>query len=246
MAIKWVSHAVVSYDARKANALIVKTLGLPVHKGSGRIAVVGGGPSINQHVDELRNWDGAIWAVNGTINWCLDHGIDAAFYTIDAQPPSNWGAPLERIKRAVVANDCSPALILKLLAQGAAVSLLPIPNSGPDMGPTSACYAAMLAAEAGYTSLTWFGCEGSFGDTESHAFESCAIDHWIGIEIAGERFATKPEFLMQSTVISEVIREFPDYYSERSGGMLRAMIEHGPDHDTIFVSEAMAATLRAA
>lgn len=228
----------VPNSARDANAEIVKTLGLPCHKGSGRLAIVGGGNSINPHIEELQAWGGDIWAINGTVNWCLDHGIDAAFYTIDAQPPSNWHYPLSRIKRAVLASDCSPALILKLLSQGASVSLLPVPVGGPDIGPTSACYAGLLAPEAGYSDMTWFGCEGSFGET-SHAFESAEIAEWIRVRVGNEDLPTKPEFAQQSQVISEIIRAFPKFYSERSGGLLRAMVEHGPDYDVTMVSHQL-------
>jgi hypothetical protein len=89
-----------------------------LHQGSGRLAIVGGGNSIKEHVDELRSWDGDVWAVNGTINWCMDNGIKAAFYTIDAQPLENWVYPLHRIKRAVLAADCNPDVISKLVALG--------------------------------------------------------------------------------------------------------------------------------
>lgn len=232
----------VPNSARDANAEIVKTLGLPCHKGSGRLAIVGGGNSINSHIEELRNWDGSVWAINGAVNWCLDHGIDAAFYTIDAQPPSNWGYALNRIKRAIVASDCSPALILKLLGQGAEVSLLPVPEGGPDIGPTSACYAGLLGPEAGYSDMTWFGCEGSFGET-THAFASPMIAEWICVSVGGAELTTKPEFAQQSQVISEIIRAFPKFYSERSGGLLRAMIEHGSDYDVSMVSNELFAKL---
>jgi len=238
MKVSWVSVATVSNAQRDANAQIVKTLGLPFHKGAGRLAIVGGGPSINSHLDELKAWDGAIWAVNGTINWCLSHAIEAAFYTIDALPPGKWFYDLSRVKRAVLASDCNPELIRGLLSQGAKVELLPI----PDGGPTSAAAADVLSLQAGYTNITWFGCEGSF-DEGTHAFASAEIPDWIDVDIGGQRYRTKPEFVGQSTIMAEVIRKFPQAYSERSGGLLRAMVEHGADHDVYQVSNSLYAKM---
>lgn len=224
--IHFVSVASVSNERRNENARYIKTLGLPYAKGAGRLAVVGGGPSINAHVNELRSWDGEIWAVNGTVNWCLDRGIDAAFYTIDAQPIENWVYDLSRIKRAVLCDDCDPSVVGAL--KGAAISLVPY----PDGGPTSAAAADLLSIQCGYTSVTWFGCEGSFGDN-THAFDSFPVSDWIVVRIGGTDYRTKPEFLDQAKIMSEVIRTIPNVYSERSGGLLAAMVEHGPEYELI-------------
>lgn len=230
--------ASVSNAVRDANAKTNKALGLPVHSGSGRLAVVGGGPSIRHHIEELQTWVGTVWAVNGTINWCLDHGIDAYFYTIDAQPVRNWVYPLNRIKRAVLAIDCDPSLFERL--RDAEVTTL----SPSDGGPTSANSADFMAIESGYQGgVTFFGCESSFEET-SHAFESSEITDWIVVRVGGADFYTKPEFLEQAKVMSEVIRAFPDFYTDRSGGLLSAMVEHGMDYELMAVSQSTANKLK--
>lgn len=223
MSLHWTAVASVSKEARHANEVIVKKLGLPLHWGVGRLAVVGGGHSISEHAEELKAWDGAIWAVNGTINWCLDHGIDAAFYTIDASPIERWHYDLSRVRRAVLAPDCDPSLFAYLQRQGADISL----TQTPDGGPTTAAASDFLSLQAGYRHITFFGCEGNFGET-SHAYKSIQADGWIIVEIGGHRFTTKPEFIDQAKIMSEVLREFPEFYAEKSGGMLGAMVKHGP------------------
>lgn len=238
MAVTFAFVASISNEARDANAKIVKTLGLPYHKGSGRLAIVGGGPSIRHHVDELRTWDGEVWAVNGTINWCLAHEIKAAFYTIDAAPMENWTYPLHNVRRAVMSEDCNPEVV-KYLCERASVSLLPT----PDGGPTSAAAADLLAMEAGYYPITWFGCESSFEES-THAFESFPVDAWIVVRVGGKDYRTKPEFLAQAEIISEVIRQFPQWYSEKSGGLLRAMVEHRQEYELIECSDAVLSMLR--
>lgn len=237
MGITFAYFPSIKNEVRDTNAVENRKLGLPEHRGSGRLAVVGGGNSINDHIEELREWPGEIWAVNGTVNWCLDHGIDAAFFTVDAQPADVWPYRLDRIGRAVLAIDCHPSMFAAL--NGASVSTL----SMPDGGPTSANSADWLSFEAGYRGVTYFGCEGNFGDT-THAYKSSPIEHWVRVKVGGELFYTKPEFLEQSRIMAEVIRAIPQFYSERSGGLLGAMVEHGMEYELMEISEAVAAGLR--
>lgn len=239
MTLHWTTVASVSKEVREANEVIVRKLGLPLHWGAGRLAVVGGGHSIAEHIEELQNWDGAIWAVNGTINWCLDHGIDAAFYTIDASPIERWHYDLSRVRRAVLAPDCDPSLFEYLHRQGADISL----TQTPDGGPTTAAASDFLSIQAGYRHVTFFGCEGNFGET-SHAYKSLQTDGWIIVEVGAYRFTTKPEFIDQSKIMSEVLREFPEFYAEKSGGMLRTMVAHGPAFDVIKMSPKLLASCR--
>lgn len=222
--------------ARDANAERNKSLGLSEHRGSGRLAVVGGGPSINDHIEELRNFRRTIWAVNGTVNWCLDHGMDPYFYTIDAQPIENWTYDLTRIRKAVLAVDCDPSLFAAL--READVSVL----TASDGGPTSANSADLLSLQAGYVGVTFYGCESSFGDS-THAYPSFPVPGWIDVKVGETVFRTKPEFLEQARVMAEVIRALPKFYSERSGGLLRAMVEHGMDYELINVSPGVEAML---
>jgi len=189
--IHWVSAPTVSEGARAANAVEIQALGLPKHVGAGRLAVIGGGPSIKDHVDELRNWDGAIWAVNGTINWCMDHGIDAWFYTCDASPITKWGYDLSRVKKSVLAPDCSIDMVRYFQGTGAKIEL----TAPLESGPTSANAADFLAIEAGYSQVTYFGCEGSFEPSSTHAFASSEIEDWLAVEVGGDLYRTKAEFI---------------------------------------------------
>lgn len=237
MTVTFAFYPSVSNELRDANAVMNKKLGLPEHRGSGRLAVVGGGPSIRHHIEELRNWPGDVWAVNGTISWCMERGINAAFYTVDAAKLGRWLFPLERVKRAVLAIDCDPDMFAAL--HSADVSTLPV----PDGGPTSANSADWVAIQTGYTGLTYFGCEASFEDT-THAYaEAAPIGQWIVVRVGGENYRTKPEFLEQARIMSEVIRAVPSYYDERSGGLLTAMVKHGMEYELMEVSPELEKTL---
>lgn len=238
--IHWESAPTVSQDGRDANLKVIETLGLPLHAGSGRLAVIGGGPSIRDHLDELKNWDGAIWAVNGTINWCIDNGIPAWFYTADAAPMANWTYDLSRVSRAALAPDVSPELVDYLLKHGAEITL----TAPIESGPTSANASDYLSLKAGYTQITYFGCEGSFQPQGTHAFTSHPIPDWIEVIVGGEHFRTKPEFISQSIMLANVLRELPEVYAEKSGGLLRAMVQHGPAYEEHMVSHSLYAKLQ--
>ena len=240
--IHWVSEPTVSVEARDANAKEIAALGLPKHRGAGRLAVIGGGPSILDHIEELRNWDGAIWAVNGAIGWCIEHGINAWFYTADSSPLSNWTYDLSGVSRAVLAPDCSPEMVAFMQGIGAEITL----TAPLESGPTSVNASDYLAIEAGYSSVTYFGCEGSFAPDSTHAFQSFPIEDWMVIELAGECFPTKAEFISQAIMLSNTIKAFPGVFMERSGGLLRAMLRNGTDYDVVRVSNELFAKLKAA
>lgn len=238
--IHWISEPTVSDDGRQANAKVIETLGLPKHVGAGRLAVVGGGPSIREHVDKLRAWDGTIWAVNGAINWCIDNGISAWFYTADSSPMCNWTYDLTRVKRAVLAPDCSPEMVEHLRNVGAEITL----TAPLQSGPTSVNASDFLSIEAGYSHVTYFGCEGSFAPKATHAFASFPIEDWLIIEVGGEHYRTKAEFISQAIMLSNTIKAFPNVFEERSGGLLSAMLRHGTDHDVVMVSNELFAKLK--
>jgi hypothetical protein len=230
--VEFRSRASVSNERRAINAQQNRALGLPVHTGAGRLAVIGGGPSINQHIEELRAFDGQIWAVNGTIDWCIKHGIDAAFYTIDALAFRGWTYPLTGIKRAVISIECDPTLFAHL--SGAQIETL----ERDEVGPTSAAGASALGITAGYRDIVFYGCESNFGE-QSHAYSSPDVPDWILIDVGGKQFRTKPEFADQARLISKVINVAPHIYSDRSGGLLAAMIQHGEDYDVIEMADRL-------
>lgn len=238
--IHWESAPTVNQVARDSNAEALKPLGLAEHRGSGQLAIVGGGPSISEHIEELRNWSGTVWAVNGAINWCINQEIDAWFYTADAAPMANWTYDFSRVTKAALAPDCSPELVQYLLARNANVTL----TAPIESGPTSVNAADFLSLRAGYHPMTYFGCEGSFSDSGTHAFASFPIDDWMDVEVGGKLYRTKAEYVSQSIMLSNTLSAFPQFYSEKSGGLLRAMIEHGPEYDVYQVSNSLFAKLK--
>jgi hypothetical protein len=85
------SQCVVDTESCERNLHEVLSRGysqcVPLPERTGKLAVVGSGPSVSDYLDELKSWDGEIWATNGAYNYLLDHGIVAhGFCGVDPLP----------------------------------------------------------------------------------------------------------------------------------------------------------------
>lgn len=82
---------VVDGEGLDRNLTSVLARGLPQCREqparAGRLAVVGGSPSVREFLDELRGWPGEIWAINGAYDFLLEHGIvPHGFIGVDPLP----------------------------------------------------------------------------------------------------------------------------------------------------------------
>lgn len=192
---------------------------LPEPAGSGHLAVVGGGWSVTDHLNDIKAHDD-VWAINGACGWLREQGIDAALLSVD---PSPHLIPLcEGARRAVLAPHCDPGAFEALAGADVTVPRCTLP------GPTTAVAASCIALQAGFDRVTWYGCEGSFGET-THVFKAETPD-LIEVECGGELFLTKMEFIVQAEQLANIIRAFPERFSARGDGFLGALVEHG-DYD---------------
>lgn len=221
-----------------------KTLGLPpVGKRRGTLYVVAGGPSINERVEVLQSVDGEIWAVNGAFQWCRKHGIDAVFFSVDSNP--SLVDLVTGAKRAILATMVDPAVFEAL--GGAKVEVFDTGLiAGVHTGPTSVTSIPALAIDAGFSRVVFFGCEGSYRGGATHAYADCGDNPYRSVvECGGQRFATEAEYQMQCKYLSDIIRAAPHVFAERSGGLLRAMIDHG-EPDVVWASPELMKILEAA
>lgn len=204
-----------------------------------RLAVVGGGPSINSHIDELKAWDGDIWAINGAFGWCDSRGIDAVFLAVDPHPiVAKWA---RGARRALLETRCDPSAFDEL--KDADVYLFDIGTEGGIAARGSTATAAPhLAIRMGYREVTFFGCESSYPPGASHAYRDEAREDQLIVEVGGVDYLTAPDFHIQAEELSNYIRQIPEFLKERSGGLLRAMLEHpNPDDRHIrWISESFA------
>ncbi|CAB4171972.1 hypothetical protein UFOVP1349_55 [uncultured Caudovirales phage] len=246
MKLDLVALGCVGNDIADRNIAYAHSLGVPELSASDvrgvKLAVVGGGPSVKDHIQELRDWDGDVWAVNGAYLWCEDNGIDATFFSVDPMPDL---APLiGKAPRVFLASVCDPAAF-----DAAGHSICRVFHIGPGKlltGATSATAAAAIAPRLDFQSVTFFGCEGSYSQSHTHVYAGGIQSPWrVLLRCGGEEIHTDAGFLMQAEFLSAVIHAAPSYYSEQSGGLLAALVKN-PDYDVIAMSPALTANVRAA
>ena len=228
-----------------ANRASNRRLGVPRVGASGPalapLAVVGGAPTLECHIEAMRAFRGEIWAINGTWRWLRDRGIAATAYSIDPNPGlAEWFAGAER---AVLADTCAPAVFEAL--SGAHVELAEIGPDGMAHLCATASSAPMIAAARGHTHVTFYGVDCSFdGPTHADRDDEAAKGR-IRVEIAGEPYMTRPDLLMQAEELAELAQALPGYLSVVGYGLLPALITHG-DYEITHVSRDVHDALRPA
>jgi hypothetical protein len=225
-----------------SNTAHARSLGLPYLTGERPVPnvlnIVGRGPSVQHHLNILRDSDnydwhytwleGDVWAVGTAIGWCHDNGIQATFVCADPSPIFAKPSYSVRTKRAILADHCDPALFHELRHDD--VRLFDVQENGA--GTTSAAMALCAGVIAGYKEFRLWGCEGSYAEM-THADCDEPQKHEIRLRCDGREFRTNPQMVMQSEELAEVIRQNPDIVKDRSGGLLAAMVTSGGEWELL-------------
>ena len=100
----------VAHEEILRNIAHARGLGLPepveVASHDRSLAVVGGGPSIKDFLDEIRAHD-EIWAINGACSYLRSQGIESVFFALDPHPiVTKWA---EGAKQALLVERCDPS-----------------------------------------------------------------------------------------------------------------------------------------
>jgi len=217
-----VPDAGLASNRKHSHGLCLPEVGTrPVAK---KLAVVGGGKSIVDHVDELREFDGEIWAINGIYDWCVECGIDATFYAID--PLQMVSTLCTGAKRAVLADICHPDTFKAL--EGASVELAKIGKDAILHDTTAASTAPMIASARGHQEVTFYGCESSF-EGSTHLYKDDAVGK-LWIDVDGVEYLTNLYLLPQALFIAKLAEALPDFIKLRCGGILKALVDSGGEY----------------
>lgn len=229
MHINFLAKGIVPPETVERNSALSKHYPPPDSLAGAHLAVAASGPSLNDHIGELRQWSGPIWAINGTAKQLRDLGIDNWFFATDPQPlvaPLAVGA-----SKAILGGACDPSVFEALAgADVRRFDLLAMAR-----GPTAATCVPYLAVTLGAREVSFFGCESSYRGT-THSYSNQLSDHRLEVECNGERFYTKVELLMQAQFLGEFMRLAPTVYYDRSGGLLRAMTKT-PVYDVLAATQ---------
>lgn len=208
-----------------------------------RLAVIGGGPSIVDKLDEIRGYTD-IWAINGACRFLREHGIDSTLLSLD---PCDFLAPrVSGAKKALLATRCHPDVFKAL--EGADITVFYATTDAAE-GMWASCstvtVAFHLATVLGYRQTVFYGCEGSYSE-QTHAYmdEAELQDYRFVVECGGKQYLTAPDLYMLTKQMAFLLRlSINDAFTERSGGLLRALIENDK-HDIVKVSRALMAGLK--
>jgi hypothetical protein len=223
-------------------------LGLPEIGSTGaaapNLAVVGGSPGLRRQLDDLRAWDGEIWAINSTWRYLRDHGIDSTFYRIDPNWAPGHEKMYEGVTHAVLGDTCASRAFDDLMAAGASIELAKLGEGGHWAQTTAAGTAPFLAAARGHHRITFFACESSFGGfwVRTHAYRNEKATP-VQVRCGGRKFWTSPQMIMQAEWIAQAARECPDRIAVAGEGFLAALIEHG-DYEITRIARDLHKTLQ--
>lgn len=168
----------------------------PTQTNGHRIALVGGGPSLNATLPELRDlvFEGAkLVALNGAYQWCLDHNLQPKAHVIlDARPASSKliGPPVPGC-RYYICSQCAPetwdalgdrshVAIWHAAGDDAVTAVLDAyylgqwsPVSG---GTTVGTRAIALCRMLGFLRFDLFGFDSCWMDDQHHAYPQAQND----------------------------------------------------------------------
>ena len=237
-----ISQCVEPLERLKENALTCADLPRLSKKEphGGKLAVVGGGPSVSDRLDELRAWDGEIWAINATASWLSKHGIKAKFITVD--PGLCSREEVKGVEEAYLATLCHPQM-RGLFPKVSFFDMRETHPEGITGGTTTASRALSLAVHQGFYDITLYGCEGSFTIGKDHVDRDEMRPEMVVIQAGGKHFVTYLEYMMQAETLANMIRLAPNVFKQRCGGLLEAMIDHFDTWAIVAVSESLKAHL---
>lgn len=243
LAIQWSGEPPVTPEDIEAQYQHAKSLDLPtvevkpvVPSNGRKLAVVGGGPSINKHVETLKNWPGDLWAINGAYHWLKKHGIESTFIACDPHViVADWA---ENVTKALVTTRCHQKVFEVLKANGANIRVFDLDGQHKIITSSSTAGCSIhLAVMHGYKDVTFFGCESSYPPGQTHAYFHEERAEEMIIRVGVEEFHTAPDFFIQALEMSSVLRD-ADGLHEQSGGLLRALI-NDPQYHITWISEGL-------
>lgn len=200
-----------------------------------RLAVVGLGDSASRSINELREWNGDIWAINGAAAWLASQGIVSTMVTVDPLPFPD--SAFDGISSALFASCADPKAFEVMRDRVEKFDMSEHADDGVIGGCTTATRMPALAIALGYTDITFFGCEGSFTN-RNHVDSHRDYPEQLFIRAGGHDYRSVPEFVLQAQSLASLMREWPDIFKEKSGGLLSGMIAD-PNWSVVAVSQAL-------
>lgn len=208
-----------------------------------RLAVVGGGPSIADHLEEIRS-ETDVWAINGACRWLRERGIESTLVSVD--PVAFLAERVVGATKAILCSRCDPAVFDAL--HGAEIRLVDLSQDdltgGHSVWASASTAAAtfQLSTDLGYRETVFYGCEGSYSDrTHAYMDEPELQEFRFVVSCGGREYLTAPDLYAQTLSMAPVLRMYRGHFTERSGGLLRAIVENA-EHEIVKAPENLCVT----
>lgn len=240
---EFLSTCVVNEAGRKRNLSRTLQRGLPMvqqlPEREEPLAIVASGPSVEDHLEELRNWKGKVWAINGAYAYLMDRGIvPDGFFGMDPLPGlAPYVARTDPKTIFYICSICDEAVFDNLLDRN--VLLWHPDGEGveypPDQwviggGTTAVTRAPYLALLQGFRDITLFGVDSSFRQGSPYCYRwgtyECDIDQpRFLIEANGEGpFETELGLMKQVSQLYVLHQKFAGKLKFRCSGLLEAFM----------------------
>lgn len=199
------------------------------------LAVVGSGPSVGDHLDEIRAFPGPVWAVNGAFGYLMSVGVTpTAFVSCDPLPAiADYVWPVERVAY-LLASVCHSAVFDKLDGARVEVWHCAAGNDFPSGsvviggGPFTSHRAVSLGYAAGHRKIHLWGVDSSYRETEyvyGAAQPSDAVgDKTITVACGGRLFKTSPILIHQASFFAKLDSEYPGLIEVHGDGLTKHLL----------------------
>lgn len=208
-------------DAEKRNAQVASAMarGLPLlekQEAHGRrLAIVGGGPSVIDYLDELGGYDD-IWCVNGALDWLIENGIKPTGY-VAIDPEAIMAQYLQKPPEDItyyIGSVCDPATFDALKGRNV-VLFHPLMDDMPLVdskaviggGPTVLTRAPQLAYRLGYRDVHLFGADSSYESGIHHIYDA-PMDPIVRVSLDDVIYETSGVFLHQVAYFQQILHWF--------------------------------------
>lgn len=233
---------VASGEVRLGHIKHALSLGLPVcvlEKEHDRVvACVGAGPSVRNHLQELRDFPGEVWAINGAHNFLIENGVNVSGCVL-LDPEAQLVEYLKKPNASVtyyVASVCHPEVFSALDGFDVRVWHAWLEESMPPSGSyavpgASTCLtrAPFLAHMLGYRDIRIFGADSSYEEV-THCYGDSIVDTGVDhtreiVRVGDQLFATEVKLMQQVTEMRVIAEHFPAKISFHCGGLMRAFLD---------------------
>lgn len=235
------SHCIVDNDGCRRNVESALRRNLPAcgwgPKRAGQLAIVGSGPSVRDHLEELRAWPGEVWATNGAYRYLLDNGIvPHVFVGLDPVPGLKEYVEGRHDNTAfLMSSVCDPCVFDELESADVYVwhskqGDFPYPDGAQVVGGGTTCLTRMpyLAHMLGWRDMTMFGADSSFTDRDycyDFAFAENTQQPKFPVEVDGKVFVSELALLKQVSVLGVMQTLFKGNLRFKCGGLLDAFLK---------------------